>query len=83
MRDFETRSRRRRIETKVIGGQRSAALPMVIVMLVRYTRPLPFPESAPAQSAGSAGHPDQVECPRGMPLVCSVSRNRGLSNGYR
>src|ERR1700730_1334772 len=71
------------METEVIGGQRSAALLLVIVMFVHYARPVPFPEGAPAQSAGSARHPDQVECPRGMRLICSVSRNRALSNRYQ
>src|SRR6266576_6999560 len=52
-------------------------------MLVHYARSIPSPEDAPAQSAGSTGHPDQLECPRRMRLVCSISRNRGLSNGYQ
>src|SRR5262249_37507310 len=77
------RSRRSRIKTQVIGGQRPAALLMVIVMLVHYARSAPFPEGAPAQSAGSAGHPDQFESPLRMRFVCSISGNRGLSEGYQ
>ena len=64
-------------------GQRSAALLMVIVMLVHDPRPVPFPESAPAHSAGPTGGTDQVERPRGMRLVCNISSNSGLSNGHR
>src|SRR6267143_1699193 len=64
-------------------GQRSAALLMVIVMLVHDPRPVPFPQSAPAHSAGRTGGTDQVERPRGMRLVCNISSNSGLSNGHR
>src|SRR6266404_4350576 len=71
-----------RIETQIGHGQRSAALLMIIVMLVHYPRSIPFPECAPTQSARPTEHPDQVECPLRMRLACSVSRHRGLSNGY-
>src|SRR6266496_2953111 len=75
-------SRLSRIETQIGHGQRSAALLMLIVMLVHYPRSIPFPECAPTQSARPTGHPDQVECPLRMRLACSVSRHRDLSNGY-
>src|ERR1700737_1646657 len=52
-------------------------------MLVHYPRPVPFPESPLSHSADPAGHPDQVERPRGMRLACNISRNRTLSNGYQ
>ena len=64
-------------------GQRSAALLMVIVMLVYDPRPVPFPESAPAHSAGPTRDTDQLERPRRLRLACNISRNRALPNGYR
>src|SRR5262249_28558575 len=75
-------SRLSRIETQIGHGQRSAALPKVIVMLVHYPRSIPFPECAPTQSASRARHPDQLECPLRIRVVCNVSRDRGLANGY-
>src|SRR5258706_6307175 len=63
-------------------GQRSAALLMLIVVLVHYPRSIPFPDCAPTQSARPTGHPDQVEGPLRMRLACSVSRHRNLSNRH-
>ena len=74
-------SRLSRIETQIGHGQRSAALLMLIVMLVHYPRSIPFPECAPTHSARPTGHPDQVECPLRMRLAC-VSRHRDLSNRH-
>src|SRR5499433_3865829 len=74
--------KRSRIETQIGHGQRSAALPKVIVMLVHYPRSIPFPECAPTQSASRARHRDQLECPLRRRVFCNVSRDRGLSNGY-
>src|SRR5882762_6740709 len=73
----------RRVETQVIGSQGAAVLLLVIVMLVHYLRPVPFPEGPPGHRASPAGHADQVERPCGMRLARNISRNRGLSNGYR
>ncbi len=56
---------------------------MVIVMLVHYARPLPFPEGAPAHSAGPTGDTNQLERPRRLRLACNISRNRALPNGYQ
>src|SRR5260370_17938285 len=73
----------RPVETQVIGGQGAPVLLLVIVMLVHYPRPVPSPEGPPSYSAAPAGHPDQVERPRGMRLACNISRNCGLSDGYQ
>src|SRR6266566_9816935 len=75
-------SRLSRIETQIGHGQRSAALLMLIVMLVHYPRSIPFPECAPTQSASPSRHPDQLEGPLRIGVVCNVSRDRGLSNRY-
>src|SRR5260370_20588954 len=75
--------KRTRVKGAQMGhGQRSAAVLMLIVMLVHYPRSIPFPDCAPTHSARPTGHPDQVECPLRMRLACSVSRHRDLSNGY-
>src|SRR5579864_3196225 len=70
-------------ETQVVERQRLATSLLVVVMLVYHMRPVPFPEGAPVQRAGSTGRTDNGECPGGMDLVCSIARNRGLFNGYR
>src|SRR5258705_12338095 len=75
-------SRLSRIETQIGHVQRSADLPMLIVMLVHHPRSIPSPDCAPTQSARPTGRPDQVECPLRMRLTCCVSRHRDLSNGY-
>src|SRR5258706_16480727 len=75
--------KRTRVKGAQIGhGQRSAALLMLIVMLVHYPRSIPFPECAPTHSARLTGHPDQVEGPLRMRLARSVSRHSNLSNRH-
>jgi len=69
-------------ETQIGHVQRSADLPMLVVMLVHDPRSIPSPECAPTQSARPTGRPDQVECPLRMRVACCVSRHRDLSNGY-
>src|SRR5260370_40976211 len=70
------------IETQIGHGQRSAALLMLIVMLVHYPRSIPFPDCAPTHSAPPTGHPDQVERPLRIRLADSVSRHRDLSTRH-
>ena len=53
---------------------------LVVVMLVHYARPVPFPEDAPAQSAGHSGRPDEVDRPGGVRLDSGVCRDRGVAN---
>src|SRR5260370_25751777 len=65
----ETPQELSRFELEVIQGEWAAALLMIIVTLVPYTRSVPFPQGAPAQSAGCTGHSDQIESPRRMRLV--------------
>jgi len=71
------------IELEIIEGQRAAALPLVIMTFVHDTRPVPSVESAPGHGAGLSRRPDQFQNPRRMRLADRISRNRGLSNGYR
>src|SRR5260370_16732297 len=73
----------RPVETQVIGGQGAPVLLLVKVMLVHYPRPVPSPEGPPSYSAAPAGHPDQVERPRGIRLASNISRNSVLSDGYQ
>src|SRR5216684_5648121 len=80
---LNTYSRLRHIEPEVIVGQRFTALLVVVMMLQNYTRVVPFPQDAPGHNADFAGNPDQLQCPRRMGLVVSISRNRRFSNGYR
>src|SRR5262245_25634117 len=70
-------------EPQVFEGQWSAALQVVIVMLVHYLRPAPCPKGAPTQGNCFAGPARQIECPGRIGLACRIRRNRGLSNGYR
>ena len=56
---------------------------MIIVIFVHGARSIPFPERAPTHGARPTGYTDEFECPRGMCLVSSISRNRGLSNRYQ
>jgi hypothetical protein len=83
MRAFDTRPTFGGIKPEVIESQGTTALLRVIVAFEHYARLAPLPEGAPAQSAGFTGHSDQVECPGRMHLPCGISRNRGLTNGYR
>jgi hypothetical protein len=71
------------IELEIIEGQRAAALLLVIMTFVHDTRPVPSAESAPGHGAGLTRRPDQFQHPRRMRLTDRISRNRGLSNGYR
>jgi hypothetical protein len=50
-------------EPKIIFGQRSATLLLVIVVLVHYERVFPPPKRAPAWGAASPGRANEVECP--------------------
>src|SRR6266851_6692247 len=60
----------------IVAGERiSSKTVMIIVTLVHYARSVPFPQGAPAQSAGCPGHCEQIESPRRMRLVWSVSGN--------
>src|SRR3981189_3100928 len=72
-----------RIEFQIGEGQGFTALLLIVVILVDDPRPTPFPEDAPAQCATSAGRSDQIKCPGRMRLACSISGDRGLSNGYQ
>src|SRR5258707_15462956 len=67
------------VEPEVVKRESAAALPVVIVTLAYYARPVPLPESAPGESAAFAGWRVQVKRPCRMRLVCSVARNRALS----
>jgi hypothetical protein len=71
------------IELEIIEGQRAAALLLVIMTFVHDTRPVPSVESAPGHGAGLTRRPDQFQNPHRMRLTDRISRNRGLSNGYR
>src|SRR5260370_18599250 len=70
----------RRIKTQVMQGEWPADLLLVVVMLEHYARPVPFPEDAPAQSAGRSGRPDEVDRPGGVRLDSGVCRDRGVAN---
>src|SRR6202034_4851827 len=80
---LNTHSRLRPIEAKVDVGQRLTALLVVVMMLQNHTRFVPFPQDTPAHSADFAGNPVQLQCPRRVGLVDSISRNRRFSNKYR
>jgi len=71
------------VEPEVVKRESAAALPVVIVTLAYYARPVPLPESAPGESAAFAGWRVQVKRPCRMRLVCSVARNRALSKRYQ
>ena len=71
------------IELEIIEGQRAAALLLVVMTFVHDTRPVPSAESAPGHGAGLTRRPDQFQNPCRMRLTDRISRNRGLSNGYR
>src|SRR5580704_9996682 len=73
----------RRIETQILGSEGPAALLVVIVVFVHDARTIPFPEGAPTHGGRLARYTDKFERPRGMGLVCSISRHRCLSNGYQ
>jgi hypothetical protein len=73
----------RRIETQILGSEGPAALLVVIVIFVHDARTIPFPEGAPTHGARLAGYTDEFERPRGMSLVCGISRHHCLSNGYQ
>jgi hypothetical protein len=53
-----------KLRSSKVKGQASPALLLIIVMLVYYARPVPFPERTLTQCVGSTGHADQVECSR-------------------
>ena len=80
---FNTYSSLRRIESEVTLVKWLTALLVVVMMLQHYTLFVPFPQDAPAHGADFAGTPDQLQGPRRVGLVDSISRNRRFSNRYR